>query len=62
VVQEALSLGALGYVVKAPVGSDSWAAVQAIILGKQFVSKLPNDILPSRSKRNLTPLCDTVGD
>jgi DNA-binding NarL/FixJ family response regulator len=51
VVQEALSLGALGYVVEACLGSDPLAAVQAVILGKRFVSTLANDILPSRSKR-----------
>ncbi len=61
-LRKALSLGALSYVVKAHVGSDLLAAVEAVILGKQFVSTLANDNLPSRSKRNLTPLCDTVGD
>jgi DNA-binding NarL/FixJ family response regulator len=62
VVQEALSLGALGYVVKAHVGSDLLAAVEAVLSGKQFVSTLANDNIPSRSRRNVTPLCDTVGD
>jgi DNA-binding NarL/FixJ family response regulator len=41
-VEEALSVGALGYVVKAHVGSDLLAAVDAVIMGKQFVSTLPN--------------------
>ena len=61
-VQEALSLGALGYVVKAHVGSDLLVAVEAVLSGKQFVSTLANDNLPSRPRRNLTRLCDTVGD
>ncbi len=38
VVQEALSLGALGYVVKAHAGSELLAAVEAVLQGKQFVS------------------------
>jgi hypothetical protein len=37
VVQEALSLGALGYVVKARAGTELLAAVQAVLQGKQFV-------------------------
>jgi DNA-binding NarL/FixJ family response regulator len=36
--QEALSLGARGYVVKANVASDLLAAVEAVLAGKQFVS------------------------
>jgi DNA-binding NarL/FixJ family response regulator len=39
VVQEALSLGALGYVVKARAGSELLAAVDAVCQGKQFVSR-----------------------
>jgi DNA-binding NarL/FixJ family response regulator len=42
VVQEALNLGAMGYVVKAHVGSDLLAAVDAVILGNRFVSTLPS--------------------
>jgi DNA-binding NarL/FixJ family response regulator len=38
VVQEALSLGARGYVVKANAGRELLAAVEAVILGKTFVS------------------------
>jgi len=38
VVQEALSLGALGYVVKAHAGAELLDAVQAVLQGKQFVS------------------------
>jgi DNA-binding NarL/FixJ family response regulator len=37
VVQEALSLGALGYVVKIHAGSELLAAVEAVLLEKQFV-------------------------
>jgi DNA-binding NarL/FixJ family response regulator len=38
VVQEALKLGALGYVDKARAGRDLLAAVEAVISGNQFVS------------------------
>ncbi len=38
VVQEALSLGALGYVVKALAGSELLPAVKALLEGKHFVS------------------------
>jgi DNA-binding NarL/FixJ family response regulator len=39
VVQEVLSLGALGYVVKAHAGSELLAAVEAVCQDRQFVSK-----------------------
>jgi len=38
VVREALSLGALGYVIKTRAGRDLLPAVEAAIRGKQFVS------------------------
>jgi DNA-binding NarL/FixJ family response regulator len=38
VVQEALALGAWGYVVKTKAGSDLLAAVESLISGKRFVS------------------------
>jgi DNA-binding NarL/FixJ family response regulator len=38
VVQEALGLGAWGYVVKTQAGSDLLAAVETVLLEKQFVS------------------------
>jgi DNA-binding NarL/FixJ family response regulator len=38
VVQEAISLGALGYVVKTQAGSDLLAAVKSVLQGRQFVS------------------------
>lgn len=37
VVQEALNLGAMGYVAKAHAGTDLLAAVQAVLRGKRFV-------------------------
>ena len=39
-VQEVLGLGAWGYVVKARARSELLAAVEAVILGKQFVSRI----------------------
>jgi DNA-binding NarL/FixJ family response regulator len=39
VAQEAFSLGATGYVVKAYAGSELSAAVEAVCQGRQFVSK-----------------------
>jgi DNA-binding NarL/FixJ family response regulator len=38
VVQEALSLGAWGYIVKTKGGRDLLAAVDAVLEGRQFVS------------------------
>jgi DNA-binding NarL/FixJ family response regulator len=38
VVQEALSLGALGYVAKTRAASDLLAAVEAVLEGRRFVS------------------------
>ena len=40
VVQEALSVGAWGYVVKTRAGNDLLAAVEAVLAGKQFVSSI----------------------
>jgi DNA-binding NarL/FixJ family response regulator len=37
-VQEALSLGAQGYVAKAKLGSDLLVAVEAVLEGRRFVS------------------------
>jgi DNA-binding NarL/FixJ family response regulator len=37
-VQEALSVGAWGYVVKTSAGTELLAALQAVISGKRFVS------------------------
>lgn len=39
VVQEALSVGALGYVAKTTMNGSLLAAVDAVLEGKQFVSK-----------------------
>jgi DNA-binding NarL/FixJ family response regulator len=40
VIQEALRLGALGYVVKTRAGSDLMPAVEAVLQAKQYVSGL----------------------
>jgi DNA-binding NarL/FixJ family response regulator len=40
VVQEALSLGARGYVAKLKAHVDLFAAVEAVLLGMTFVSNL----------------------
>ena len=40
VVQEALSVGAWGYVVKARAASELLSAVDAVMLGKKFVSSM----------------------
>jgi DNA-binding NarL/FixJ family response regulator len=61
IVQEALNLGALGYIVKAHVGSDLLDAVEAVTLGEQFVSRLPNYEAPWRSNRSPSSECDIVG-
>jgi DNA-binding NarL/FixJ family response regulator len=43
-VEEALGLGAWGYIVKTKVASDLMTAVEAVISEKQFVSTTqPND-------------------
>jgi DNA-binding NarL/FixJ family response regulator len=39
VVQDALSIGAWGYVVKTKAGTGLLAAVEAVMSGKRFVSK-----------------------
>jgi DNA-binding NarL/FixJ family response regulator len=38
IVQEALALGALGYVIKAHAGGELLVAVEAVLQGGQFVS------------------------
>jgi DNA-binding NarL/FixJ family response regulator len=45
IVQEAFSLGARGYVMKARITGDLLAAVKAVLEGKQFVS---DGLLPNR--------------
>ncbi len=42
-VQEALRLGALGYVVKAHAGSDLMVAVESVLRNKQFVRARANN-------------------
>jgi DNA-binding NarL/FixJ family response regulator len=51
VVQEALSLGALGYVKKALAGTELLGAVQTVLQGKQFVSA-------ELAEQGFTPLND----
>jgi len=48
VVQEALRLGALGYVAKTRAGIDLLAAVEAVSQGRQFVSAALADHVPSQ--------------
>lgn len=38
VVEAALNIGAMGYVVKTRIGSDLLAALDAVLLGRRFVS------------------------
>jgi len=40
VIHEALSLGAQGYVVKTKAASELLNAVEAVLLGKTFVSSI----------------------
>lgn len=40
VIQATLSWGASGYVLKAKAGCDLLAAVEAVLLGKRFVSRI----------------------
>lgn len=49
VVEEALSLGALGYVVKAHAGSDLIAAVEAVYQGMQFIGSGVSDRISADS-------------
>jgi DNA-binding NarL/FixJ family response regulator len=39
VLEGALSLGACGYVLKSQVGSELLAAIEAVLQGKQYISK-----------------------
>lgn len=39
VVREALSTGAKGYVLKADAGNELWAAVEAVLQSKQYLSR-----------------------
>jgi DNA-binding NarL/FixJ family response regulator len=48
VVEDALNLGALGYVVKAHAGNELLEAVEAVLQGKQFVSCCLRPHLPSK--------------
>ena len=59
VVQEALSLGAMGYVVKAHAGSELLAAVESVRQGRQFVGSRSSgrncaDATDAQAPRTLT--------
>jgi DNA-binding NarL/FixJ family response regulator len=47
IVQEALSLGALGYVHKPCAGNELLQAIAAVLQGRQFVSNHRNGIPPA---------------
>ena len=58
VVQEALALGALGYVVKAHAGSELLAAVETVLEGRQFVSRgLSGHSFADATDEQTTDLC-----
>jgi DNA-binding NarL/FixJ family response regulator len=61
VVQEALRLGALGYVAKAQAGSDLLTAVDAICRGGRFVSAGLADAI-SLSQSPHQPMVDNPAD
>src|ERR1700746_2766366 len=50
VVQEALALGALGYIVKAHAGGELLLAVEAVLQGGQFVSALDLQVTFPRTR------------
>ena len=51
IIQEALSTGAAGCVVKASAARDLLAAVEAMFEGRQFVSGLLGDVTDASSAR-----------
>lgn len=53
-VQEALGLGALGYVVKAHAGSELLAAVEAVRQGRQFIGSGLTGLLSSKDAHGAT--------
>jgi DNA-binding NarL/FixJ family response regulator len=61
VVQEALRLGALGYVAKAHAGIDLLAAVEAVCQGRRFVSaglagRAPAELADRQARKRLHPV------
>jgi DNA-binding NarL/FixJ family response regulator len=58
VIEEAIRLGGLGYVVKANAGTELLAGLQAVLQGKQFVSSnLPDfNFTPAAGARVPAPL------
>ena len=58
VAQEAFSLGALGYIVKANAGSELLVAVEAVCQGRQFVSRgLSGHSFARATDEQATDLC-----
>jgi DNA-binding NarL/FixJ family response regulator len=63
-VQEALALGALGYVVKTDAGKELLTAVKAVVQGKQYLSSGLSsqnraDATDTQAIRSLTPIACT---
>jgi DNA-binding NarL/FixJ family response regulator len=54
-VQEALSTGASGYVVKSDAGKELLGAVEAVLQGGQFVSRRLGEWIFANAKDNRTP-------
>ena len=60
VVQEALNLGAKGYILKSRVGNDLRAAVEAVLRGERFVSEgLKHNSVNSSEKKKILNASDT---
>src|SRR4030095_8425698 len=57
IVEEALSTGASGYVVKSNAGSELLPAIEAVLRGKQFVSARLNDRNSEIVERHELRLC-----
>jgi DNA-binding NarL/FixJ family response regulator len=65
-VQEALALGALGYLVKAHAGSELLAAVEAVLEGRQFLSGVLSgynsaDATDPQALRSVVPAGSSMG-
>lgn len=63
VVQEALNLGAWGYVMKAMAGADLLAALEAVISGKHFASSTLGDLnfhLDANQASDIPPSCELL--
>jgi DNA-binding NarL/FixJ family response regulator len=64
IMQEALTLGALGYVVKAHAGTELLAAVESVRQGRQFVSSglLVHDFTDATGAQAPNHLCQQAAD